>query len=114
MHAQIHFFPLGNADTLRLDLADGRKILVDYANMRCADDLNDLRCDLPRELWRDLVKARRTISMPCASLISMTTTAGGSVTFSGFGMPSSIRAMIAFIFGNFGYRQPLLSKKKTI
>jgi len=59
MHAQIHFFPLGNADTLRLDLADGRKILVDYANMRCADDLNDLRCDLPRELWRDLVKARR-------------------------------------------------------
>jgi hypothetical protein len=57
MPAKIHFFPLGNADTLRLDLADGRKVLVDYANMRCDDD--DLRCDLPVELRRDLSKARR-------------------------------------------------------
>jgi len=54
MPAKIHFFPLGNADTLRLDLADGRKVLVDYANMRCADDDDDLRCDLPAELRRDL------------------------------------------------------------
>lgn len=59
MLAQAHFFPLGNADTLRLDLADGRKILVDYADMRCADDEEDLRCDLPAELRRDLAKARR-------------------------------------------------------
>lgn len=33
MVAQVHFFPLGNADTLRLDRADGRKVLVDYAAM---------------------------------------------------------------------------------
>lgn len=59
MVAQAHFFPLGNADTLRLDLADGRKVLVDYADMRCADDEDDVRCDLPRELRRDLAKARR-------------------------------------------------------
>ncbi|MCW8087710.1 ComEC/Rec2 family competence protein [Sabulicella glaciei] len=59
MTAKIHFFPLGNADTLRLDLADGRKVLVDYANMRCADDDDDLRCDLPGELRRDLAKTRR-------------------------------------------------------
>ncbi|MBR1191480.1 MBL fold metallo-hydrolase [Bradyrhizobium sp. AUGA SZCCT0160] len=59
MLAKVHFFPLGNADTLRLDLADGRKVLVDYANMRCADDVDDLRCDLPEELRRDLAKARR-------------------------------------------------------
>lgn len=59
MVAKVHFFPLGNADTLRIDLADRRKILVDYANMRCADDKNDLRCDLPGELKRDLAKADR-------------------------------------------------------
>lgn len=59
MLAQAHFFPLGNADTLRLDLADGRKILVDYADMRCDDDDEDLRCDLPAVLQRDLAKARR-------------------------------------------------------
>ena len=44
---------------LRLDLADGRKVLVDYADMRCADDDHDARCDLPMELRRDLSKARR-------------------------------------------------------
>ena len=50
MTAKVHFFPLGNADTLRLDLADGRKVLVDYADMRNDDDPYDLRCDLPDEL----------------------------------------------------------------
>lgn len=59
MVAKVHLFPLGNADTLRLDLADGRKILVDYADMLCRDDDDDLRCDLPQELRRDLSKARR-------------------------------------------------------
>jgi hypothetical protein len=59
MVAKIHFFPLGNADTLRLDLADGRKVLVDYADMRCPGDEDDVRCDLPTELRRDLSKARR-------------------------------------------------------
>ena len=59
MAAKVHFFPLGNADTVRLDLADGRKVLVDYADMRCPDDEEDLRCDLPAELRRDLAKACR-------------------------------------------------------
>ena len=59
MIAKVHFFPLGNADTLRIDLADGRKLLVDYADTRNRDDENDLRCDLPAELRRDLSKARR-------------------------------------------------------
>ena len=57
MTPYINFFPLGNADTLRLDLADGRKVLVDYAAMRNADDDEDKRCDLPAELRRDLRKA---------------------------------------------------------
>jgi hypothetical protein len=59
MTAKIQFFPLGNADTLRIDLADGRKILVDYADMRSPDDEDDLRCDLPEELRRDLSRAGR-------------------------------------------------------
>ena len=59
MTAKVHFFPLGNADTLRIDLADGRKLLVDYADTRNRDDENDLRCDLPEELRRDLRKAGR-------------------------------------------------------
>ena len=33
MTAKVHFFPGGNADTLRIDLANGGKVLVDYANM---------------------------------------------------------------------------------
>jgi hypothetical protein len=59
MVAKVHFFPLGNADTLRIDLASGGRILIDYADMRCADDEDDLRCDLPKELRRDLSKAGR-------------------------------------------------------
>ena len=59
MTAKINFFPLGNADTMRLDLADGRKVLVDYAAMRNGDDDDDKRCDLPEELRGDLRKAGR-------------------------------------------------------
>jgi hypothetical protein len=59
MKAKIQTFPLGNADTLRLDLADGRKVLIDYADMRNPDDDEDKRCDLPAELRRDLRQARR-------------------------------------------------------
>ena len=59
MTAHINFFPLGNADTLRLDLADGRKVLVDYAAMLNEDDDEDKRCDLPVALRRDLNKAGR-------------------------------------------------------
>jgi hypothetical protein len=58
MTARIKWFPLGNADTLRLDLADDRTILVDFADMHNGDD-DDKRCDLPEELRRDLRAARR-------------------------------------------------------
>lgn len=59
MTVRIQTFPLGNADTLRLDLADDRKVLIDYADMRNGDDNEDKRCDLPAELLHDLRKARR-------------------------------------------------------
>lgn len=57
MHT-LTFFPLGNANTCRIDLANGRKLLIDYAATRDAD--NPQRIDLPAELRRDLAEARRT------------------------------------------------------
>lgn len=52
-------FNLGNADTTRVDLRNGKKILVDYADMRCEDAPNDKRVDLPAELKKDLKSAQR-------------------------------------------------------
>ena len=52
---KLTFFPLGNADTTLIDLANGEKILFDYANRRNADDDDDdKRVDLPYELRKDL------------------------------------------------------------
>ena len=53
-------YPIGNADTSLLDFRDGRKMLVDYANTRNADDPSDKRIDLPAELKADLRNARRS------------------------------------------------------
>lgn len=58
MAARLNFFPLGNADTLRIDLANGRKVLIDYAAMRTGG-AHDKRCDLPSELRKDLRKTGR-------------------------------------------------------
>lgn len=55
----VTFFPLGNADCCRLDLAGGQKLLFDYANTRCADDPTDKRIDLEQELRSDLKAAKR-------------------------------------------------------
>ena len=44
----ITMFPLGNADAVLVDLADGQKLLFDYADRRDPDDEDDLRCDLPK------------------------------------------------------------------
>jgi beta-lactamase superfamily II metal-dependent hydrolase len=57
--ASITFYPLGNADTFRIDLDGGEKLLFDYANTRCADKEDDKRADLPAELRRDLKAAKR-------------------------------------------------------
>src|SRR6185437_7959655 len=59
MTAKLTFHPLGNADCTRIDLADGRKILLDYADMRNADDQWDNRINLPAELKADLRAAKR-------------------------------------------------------
>jgi hypothetical protein len=59
MTAKLTFHPLGNADCTRIDLADGRKILLDYADMRNANDPWDARIYLPNELRADLRAAKR-------------------------------------------------------
>lgn len=59
MTAMLTFHPLGNADSTRIDCADGRKILIDYADMRNDSDDTDKRIDLPTELKNDLRKAGR-------------------------------------------------------
>lgn len=59
MTTKLTFHPLGNADCTRIDLADGRKLLLDYADMRKADDPTDKRIDLPTELKADLRVVKR-------------------------------------------------------
>lgn len=49
MH-KITLFPLGNADTSLIELANGKRILIDYADMRDSTDDDDKRIDLPKEL----------------------------------------------------------------
>ena len=46
----VTFFPIGNADTCLIELDNGRRALFDFANMRNADDPDDKRCDLEKEL----------------------------------------------------------------
>ena len=58
MH-KLTFYPLGNAETLLVDLDNGRKVLVDYANKREPDNRYDLRCDLPNLLKDDMKAADR-------------------------------------------------------
>ena len=54
MAATITFHPLDNADCSRIDLRDGRKLLVDYADMRSAGPLKAHLIDLPTTLRNDL------------------------------------------------------------
>lgn len=56
---KITFYPVGNADTARIDLRDERIMLVDYADMRCSNDPTDRRIDLPYELRRHMTAVRR-------------------------------------------------------
>lgn len=49
MH-KITLFPLGNADTSLIELSNGKRILIDYADMRDSTDRDDKRIDLPDEL----------------------------------------------------------------
>ena len=58
MHT-IKFYPLGNADSIKIDLANNRILLFDYANTRDPDDDDDLRIDLAEQLQKELAEADR-------------------------------------------------------
>jgi hypothetical protein len=47
---KVTFFPIGNADTCLIELDNDRRALFDFADMRNADDADDKRCDLEKEL----------------------------------------------------------------
>lgn len=44
------FFPIGNADTCLIELANERRVLFDFADMKIRDDDEDKRCDLEKDL----------------------------------------------------------------
>ncbi len=56
---RLTFYPIGNADTCLIDLADGRKVLFDFSDERNPDDKNDKRIDLTKALRDDLKAAKR-------------------------------------------------------
>ena len=58
MHT-VTFYPLGNADCVKIDLANGRCLLFDYANTRDPEDKDDLRIDLATQLQTELSKSQR-------------------------------------------------------
>jgi hypothetical protein len=53
MTAKLAFHSIGNADCTRIDMANGRKMVVDYADMRNPADMWDARIDLPELLKAD-------------------------------------------------------------
>jgi hypothetical protein len=57
MH-KLTFYPLGNAETMLINVENGRRILIDYANMRDQNDKYDLRCDLYKLLKEDLANTK--------------------------------------------------------
>lgn len=57
--AKLTFFPLGNADSILIDLADGRKMLFDFGDQRDRNDPCDKRIDLTEALRKNLATADR-------------------------------------------------------
>jgi hypothetical protein len=60
--AQTHkivFYPVGNGDTCQIILAGGRRILFDYCHRRVAEDDDDPRIDLKKQLKDELKAADR-------------------------------------------------------
>jgi hypothetical protein len=58
MH-RIVVFPLGNADCLRIDLENGRKVLIDFGNVRIPEDDSDKRVDIAALIKQDLEQSHR-------------------------------------------------------
>jgi hypothetical protein len=54
---KLTFFPIGNADTCLVELHDGRRMLIDFADMKDRNDKSDKRCDLTKLLSDDFDEA---------------------------------------------------------
>lgn len=64
MTAIIDVFPLGNADTTRLTLADGQRVLFDFADMGRSDG-SDIEFDLEKAIKDDLGSAPYKLPVVC-------------------------------------------------
>jgi len=53
MPAFMTFYPIGNADTTLIRLANDDLVLFDFANMRNANDPHDKRIDLAKAVMRN-------------------------------------------------------------
>jgi hypothetical protein len=53
------FYPLGNADSCRIHLANNDQVLFDFGAMRDPDDKNDKRFDLLAEVRKDMKAAQQ-------------------------------------------------------
>jgi hypothetical protein len=60
MTHRLTFYPIGNADTLFIDLAGGRVLVVDYADMRNPNDRYDRRWDIRSDIAGKLDGKRRS------------------------------------------------------
>lgn len=58
----VTFFPIGSADSCLIELANNRRALFDFADMHNADDDDDKRCDLEKEL-RDRLSGAKEIDV---------------------------------------------------
>jgi hypothetical protein len=61
MH-KITFFPTGNADTCFIQLANGKKIIYDYANTKDLNNKDDRKIDLEKAI-RDLVGKKKEVDV---------------------------------------------------
>lgn len=62
MH-QLTFYPIGNADCCLIDLAGGKKLLIDYADRRDPNNDTDLRIDLESAIKDHLKAAGQTFDV---------------------------------------------------
>ena len=106
MTATLTFHPLGNADCTRFDLADGKKLLIDYADMRNPDDRWDRRIDLPAELRSDLRAAQRDYYNVVGYTHLDDDHCRGSGDFFWFEHAAKYQTKTASRFGNCGSRRP--------
>lgn len=56
---KVTFYPLGNADSILIDLRNGKKMLFDFGDQKDHDDPTDKRIDLSKSLRTNLEEADR-------------------------------------------------------